>query len=222
MLREGHRLSAYRWFLRVAEEHPEIPLQQEAAYLAALALPDTEREAKEAAFRQAIADNASPFQQRLLRQWAFTRLGWGDIAGAVDIALRSTRNLPDDDTLQVLADRIITSLHEASPTAVEQALALLSRLPLTSLNLKSLPLESFAPLRGMALRALTSYSSHVDDLSPLRGMPLEQLVLQHNAVHDLTPLAHMPLRELSLCVQRTARVDTAARHVVAYAELRHE
>ena len=56
MLREGHRRSAYRWFQRVAEEHPETALQQEASYLAALALPDSEREAKEAAFQQATAD----------------------------------------------------------------------------------------------------------------------------------------------------------------------
>ena len=116
MLREGHRQSAYRWFRRVAEEHPEATLQQEASYLAALALPDTEREAKEDAFRQATADTASPFHRRLLRQWAFTRLGWGDIAGAVDIALRCARDLPDDETPQILAERLITAMHGVSPT----------------------------------------------------------------------------------------------------------
>ena len=196
MLREGHYRSAFSWFQRVAEEHPEAHLQQEAAYLAALALPETEPEAKEAAFRQATADTASPFHQRLLRQWAFTRLGWGDIAGAVDLALRAARNKPDDDTPQVIAQRIVTAMDGALPALFEHALASLSRLPLTRLNLKSLPLESFAPLRGMTLRALASYASRVDDLSPLQGMPLEQLQLQYSAVHDLTPLAQMPLREL--------------------------
>ena len=117
MLREGHRQSAYRWFRRVAEEHPETALQQEAVYLAALALPDTEREAKEDAFRQATADTANPFHRRLLRQWAFTRLGWGDFAGAVDIALRCARDLPDDETPQILAERLITAMHGVSPTA---------------------------------------------------------------------------------------------------------
>ena len=210
MLREGHRRSAFSWFRRVAEEHPEATLQQEAGYLAALALPDTEREAKETAFHQATADTANPFHRRLLRQWAFTRLGWGDIAGAVDMALRCVQDLPDDETPQILAERLITTMHGMSPTLLEQALISIARLPLTSLNLKSLPLASFAPLRGMALRVLTSYSSHIDDLSPLQGMPLEQLVLHHSHVNDLTPLAHTPLRDLA-CLYSDLRELTPLR-----------
>ena len=115
MLRERHRQSAYPWFRRMAKEHPETSLQQEAIYLAALALPDTEREAKEDAFLQATADPANPFYRRLLRQWAFTRLGWGDYAGAVDIALRCARELPDDEMPQILAERLITAMHGVSP-----------------------------------------------------------------------------------------------------------
>ena len=210
MLREGHRQSAYRWFRRVAEERPEAALQQEAGYLAALALPDAEREAKEEAFRQATADTANPFYRRLLRQWAFTRLGWGDLDGAVDIALRCAHDLPDDETPQILAERLITAMHGMSPTLLDQALISLSRLPLTSLKLKSLPLESFAPLRGMALRALTSYSSHIDDLSPLQGMPLEQLTLQYSAINDLTPLTHLPLWQLD-CTCNDLRTLTPLR-----------
>ena len=121
MLREGHRQSAYCWFRRVAEEHPEATLQQEAIYLATLALPDTEREAKEDAFRQATADTTNPFHRRLLRQWAFTRLGWGDSAGAIDIAMRCARDLPDDETPQLLAERLIIAMHGVSPSVLEHA-----------------------------------------------------------------------------------------------------
>ena len=143
MLREGHRSSAYRWFRRVAEEHAETALQQEAMYLAMLAMPDSDREAEETAFQQATADPASPFYRRLIRHWAFTRLGRGDVAGAVEVALLGAPQMPDDDLPQVLAERILAYLHRESPPAFAPALRALARLPLTSLHLKWLPIESF-------------------------------------------------------------------------------
>ena len=90
LLRAGHREDAAAWFQRVAHEHPERALQQEASYLAALAVADEASEAKEAAFQQATADPTSPFHPRLLRQWALFRLERGDIEGAVVLACAVT------------------------------------------------------------------------------------------------------------------------------------
>ena len=56
LLRAGHRQEAAAWFRRVADEYPGDALQQDASYLAALAVPDEAREAKEQAFRQAARD----------------------------------------------------------------------------------------------------------------------------------------------------------------------
>ena len=77
LLRLGHAWEAYVWFERIAEEQATTPMHHEARYLAALAMPDTEREAKERTLRRAAADEANPFRARLLRQWAFAHLGWG-------------------------------------------------------------------------------------------------------------------------------------------------
>ena len=64
LLQAGHRQEAADWFRRVAGEHSELSIQQEAAYLTALAVPDQAREAKEEAFRQAARTIRVPFTPR--------------------------------------------------------------------------------------------------------------------------------------------------------------
>ena len=92
------------------------PLHHEALYLAALAVPDTEREAKERALRQATGDTANPFRRRLLRQWAFSRLGWGDLDGAVEMALELPAPIRRMIRRAVLAEKIVAALQRMPPS----------------------------------------------------------------------------------------------------------
>ena len=202
LLRAGHRQEAATWFQRVVQEHPDAVLQQEAAYLMALAVPDTDREAKERAFRQVIEDPTSPFHQRLLRQWVLTRCGWGDLTGAVEMALVCAARYPEDHTPHLLAEKSISHLRGAAPSEVAQTLATLARLPLRHLNLGEIIPASFAPLQGMALKELWCAVTTATDLSPLQGMPLESLTIHHSAITTLAPLAEMPLRHLILMRSR--------------------
>ena len=135
LLRAGHRQESAAWFQRVVQEHPDAVLHQEAAYLLALAVPDTDREAKEQAFRRVIEDQDNPFHQRLLRHWVLTRCTWGDRAGAIEMALVCAARYPEDHTPHLLAEKILSQLRGAALPEVEQTLATLARLPLRHLYL---------------------------------------------------------------------------------------
>ena len=202
LLRLGHAQEAYAWFERIAEEQAATPLYHEARYLAALAVPDTQREAKERALRQATADEATPFRLRLLRQWAFALLGWGDVAGAVDVALESARTDPRDDTPRLLVEQIIAALPRIPPAHYAQALRALARLPVSLLRFSAHALTSLLPLQEMPLQRLMCQGMGLTDLSPLRGMALLELDCSANAIDDLSPLAGMPLDTLSCSVNR--------------------
>ena len=197
LLRLGHQQEAAAWFQRVAGEHPEAPVHQEAVYLAALATPMMPRARKEAAFQQAITEPDTPFQARVLRQWAFARVGWGDIDGAVAMALDCVRRYPGEHTPDILAEKIIAGMRQWSLPEIERQLTVLARLPLTHLHLCTIPLQSLAPLRGLSLQELRCGETTVSDLSPLQGMPMERLSFLRSAISDLTPLTGMPLQELS-------------------------
>ena len=209
-LRAGYRADAMHWFRRVANEHQELALQYEARYLAALAIADDEREAKEAAFRQVAMDEANPFAQRMLRQWALLHLHWQDITGAVDTALTYLQRYPEEDLLRALADRITAMLRHLPSETFMEALRALTRLPLQYLRLEGLPLAALSLLGGMPLQELLCGETALTDLSPLRGMPLRRLSLSRSAVTDISPLTGMPLRELVLTKSPGRGFDTAS------------
>ena len=198
-LHAGYREDAYTWFMQVAEGHSATAIVYEALYLAALAVPEDDRAAKEQAFHRATADTAGPFYRRMLRQWALTRLEWEDINGAVELALGLAQLDPSDDTPQLLAEKLITHMHRMAPADFSHALHTLARLPLTSLRLIDLPLSTLAPLQGMPLQELTCGSALLSDLTPLHGMQLERLYLQQQRGVGSLPIGQHAVDGVDLC-----------------------
>ena len=164
-------------------------------------MPDTNPTAKSRHSR-GTGEVASPFRRRLLRQWAFSRLEWGDIPGAVDLALDLAAMYPDDETPALLADKAILMMSQLPPAQYTPSLQVLTRLPIVCLNFHALSPAALQPIRGMCLQDLGCGDSALTDLSPLQGMPLRHLDVRRNAITDLAPLAGMPLQELNCADNR--------------------
>ncbi|HOF89125.1 MAG TPA: hypothetical protein PLZ36_13640, partial [Armatimonadota bacterium] len=205
LLRHGHREDALRWFQRIAEEHQEASLQHEAAYLVALATPDTEEAVKDAALQRVTSDSENPFRTRALREHALLRLRRGDFAGAVESAVQLQALTPDAGLVQHLANSLVSVVKTVGREAQAPVLTCLAALPLTLLQLSDAPLVSLEDLRGMRLTHLACWPGYIDDLSPVADMPLTNLTCDNNQLTALTPLAGMSLTACS--VARNAITD---------------
>jgi Leucine-rich repeat (LRR) protein len=81
-------------------------------------------------------------------------------------------------------------------------ISVLSRMPLTSLNLARTRVGDLQPLKDMPLRQLDVSFTQVRDLRPLAGLPLVNLNINGTDVSNLGALLGMPLKTLSAAFTR--------------------
>lgn len=195
LLRKGYFAEAHPWFVEAARELTDPRLQQEAGYFAMLALPEDNAK-REAGLLRISGDDTHAFRLRALRALSTLYADRRQFPAAVEAAVQLATLAPAEDISTEVACKLVEELRQ-SPTTHAEILSLIARLPLTHLNLVSIPLPSLAPLAGMALRELRCDYAGLLDVSPLQGMPLTALSCCANQVSDISPLAGLPLVELS-------------------------
>lgn len=195
LMSQGAAELAWKWYVRTGKDITDPALRNEAAYLAALAMPDHYNDIKDAAL-QAIGNDAThPFVQQALRELALFRLSQRDIAGVMTALTKLLTLNPSDETPHLVADRLRPFLGESIFEEKQSLLSAIAKLPLQRLSLINTSITSLTPIAGMPLTSLKCVNNNISDLSPLQGMPLRNLHFGNNHISDISPLQGMLLAD---------------------------
>jgi serine/threonine protein kinase len=217
LMRNGYSKSALEYFEEIVRQPRDESIRQEAAYLAALAVPVETFEKKRSMLQQIGNDMKSRFRSRALNVLCRLLAERGDGLGAGDVAMEAVKIDPESEAPMLFMETIRPWMKGMEPEYRQATLQRICQLPLKNVRLSHSgmsnlePLSSIrpslldfggnqvadlSPLRGMQLVQLDFWDNQVTDLSPLRGMQLVQLDFWGNKITDLSPLRGMPLVDL--------------------------
>ncbi len=195
LMSQGAAELAWKWFVRTGKEITDPALRNEAAYLAALAMPDHHGDAKDAALETIGISVDHPFAQQALRELALFRLTRHDIAGVMTTLTQLLALNRTDETPHLVVDRLRQLFINSTAKEKQTILNAIASMSLQRLNIRKTGITSLTPLAGMSLTLLNCQGNSINDLSPLMGMPLRTLDCGSNLITDISPLRGMPLTE---------------------------
>lgn len=198
MLRLGLYKHAWQWLNEQKNINHNKEVQNEIAYLLAMASETLEDGLKEKLLIEVANDTMSPFSIQALRDLLLSLQQEQRYQEAFEYALRIHEVVAKDPSITRFAMAITASLTNASEQEQEVMYNMLRKLPATALYLSDLYGAPLHLLEDMALEQLECSGTGANELSFLRNMPLIRLVCQSNEIVDLSPLTNLPLQYLNI------------------------